>query len=37
MRRAGADFINYGGDASLLRAALAAGVGDVRRRLAASA
>jgi len=35
MRRLGADFINYGGDVSLLREALAAGVNDVRRRVAA--
>ncbi len=36
MRRLGADFIVYGADASLLRDALAAGAGDIRRRLAAS-
>jgi 2-keto-3-deoxy-L-rhamnonate aldolase RhmA len=31
----GADFIDYGGDASLLRDAIAEGVGDIKRRLAA--
>jgi 2-keto-3-deoxy-L-rhamnonate aldolase RhmA len=35
MRRDGADFITYGGDASLLRDAVAAGTADIRRRLAA--
>ena len=33
-RRLGADFIDYGGDASLLRDAIAEGVGDIKRRLA---
>ena len=33
----GADVIAYGGDASLLRDALAAGASDIRRRLAATA
>jgi 2-keto-3-deoxy-L-rhamnonate aldolase RhmA len=37
MRRLGADVIAYGGDASLLRDALAAGASDIRRRLAAAA
>jgi 2-keto-3-deoxy-L-rhamnonate aldolase RhmA len=37
MRRLGADLIAYGGDASLLRDALAAGAADIRRRLAATA
>jgi 2-keto-3-deoxy-L-rhamnonate aldolase RhmA len=34
-RRMGADFIDYGGDASLLRDAIAQGVADIRRRVAA--
>jgi 2-keto-3-deoxy-L-rhamnonate aldolase RhmA len=34
-RRLGADFIDYGGDASLLRDAIAEGVVDIKRRLAA--
>jgi 2-keto-3-deoxy-L-rhamnonate aldolase RhmA len=34
-RRLGADFIDYGGDASLLRDALAQGVAEIRRSLAA--
>ena len=33
-RRLGADFIDYGGDASLLRDAIAQGVGEIRRSLA---